>query len=302
MAIGKCTNAHTVKAFPNLLNSEVFFVFNIATTGLNLDCTNIIIILDALWSKQENMQLIGCIWRKPQTKQESSKSKGELVPKPHGKKPAAQVKGRAAKKAKATGKGKGKAKAKLPSTPLDNDIPANTNPALSSPLVIAQTLFRPPLAAIYPAPAVSSSSKIKARPGMQVNPLEHMTDTAKPSAADVDPMDIDNTTPSPAPLAPPATLQLHNRAAWKFLIEQISACGLEHPQLVEGMTQILGSHTTTSSGAMTASPTRPGEKRGHFTSPQLQEPGTSTWFNSSLTRSSKDEGAKDPPLKQPKAR
>ncbi|KAJ3472678.1 hypothetical protein NLI96_g13290 [Meripilus lineatus] len=47
---------------------RVLIVSNIGITGLNLDCANIIINLDVLWSALEDQQLIGRAWRYPQVK------------------------------------------------------------------------------------------------------------------------------------------------------------------------------------------------------------------------------------------
>jgi hypothetical protein len=77
----------TLLRFRDSPNSEVLFVSNVGMTGLNIDCANIVIILvkysayaigycisdldfqDVMWSKQDEMQLIGRVWRRPQSKQ-----------------------------------------------------------------------------------------------------------------------------------------------------------------------------------------------------------------------------------------
>ncbi|CCM06798.1 uncharacterized protein FIBRA_09098 [Fibroporia radiculosa] len=47
----------------------VLIFSGIGLVGLNLVCTNILIMMDTLWSAQEDSQLIGRVWRHPQPKQ-----------------------------------------------------------------------------------------------------------------------------------------------------------------------------------------------------------------------------------------
>jgi SNF2 family DNA or RNA helicase len=79
--------AQTLLKFRESPQSEVLFMSNVGITGINLDCANIMIILvsslsiliytyndlfmnkDVLWSKQDDMQLVGRVWRNPQAKQ-----------------------------------------------------------------------------------------------------------------------------------------------------------------------------------------------------------------------------------------
>ncbi|KAI0085377.1 P-loop containing nucleoside triphosphate hydrolase protein, partial [Irpex rosettiformis] len=61
--------AATLRQFRTSSDAVVLIVSNVGTTGLNLDCANILIIADLLWSKQDELQLIGRVWRRPQPKQ-----------------------------------------------------------------------------------------------------------------------------------------------------------------------------------------------------------------------------------------
>ncbi|KAI0748986.1 P-loop containing nucleoside triphosphate hydrolase protein [Irpex lacteus] len=60
--------AEELARFRESPNFEVLFVSSVGTTGLNLECANILIILDVLWSKQDDTQLIGRLQRRGQTK------------------------------------------------------------------------------------------------------------------------------------------------------------------------------------------------------------------------------------------
>ncbi|KAI0091818.1 P-loop containing nucleoside triphosphate hydrolase protein, partial [Irpex rosettiformis] len=60
--------AKTLKAFREAKTAAVLLVSIVGIAGLNLDCANIMIIADLLWSKQDELQLIGRVWRRPQPK------------------------------------------------------------------------------------------------------------------------------------------------------------------------------------------------------------------------------------------
>ncbi|TFK77707.1 hypothetical protein K466DRAFT_508186, partial [Polyporus arcularius HHB13444] len=47
---------------------RVLILSNVGLTGLNIAEANILIILDNTWSRQEDAQLVGRVWRLPQTK------------------------------------------------------------------------------------------------------------------------------------------------------------------------------------------------------------------------------------------
>ncbi|CCM06752.1 uncharacterized protein FIBRA_09049 [Fibroporia radiculosa] len=48
---------------------RVLILLGVGLVGLNLACANILIMMDTLWSAQEDSQLIGRVWRHPQPKQ-----------------------------------------------------------------------------------------------------------------------------------------------------------------------------------------------------------------------------------------
>ncbi|KAH9949213.1 P-loop containing nucleoside triphosphate hydrolase protein, partial [Amylocystis lapponica] len=50
-------------------DARVLILSNVGLVGLNLACANIMVVLDTLWSAQDDSQLIGRIWRQPQPKQ-----------------------------------------------------------------------------------------------------------------------------------------------------------------------------------------------------------------------------------------
>ncbi|KAL7280993.1 hypothetical protein ACG7TL_004295 [Trametes sanguinea] len=49
-------------------STPIMLMSNVGTTGLNIAFANILIIVDNLWSAQENEQLVGRLWRHPQKK------------------------------------------------------------------------------------------------------------------------------------------------------------------------------------------------------------------------------------------
>ncbi|KAI9069960.1 hypothetical protein FKP32DRAFT_1558701 [Trametes sanguinea] len=60
--------AETLQAFRLSEDVQVLLMSNVGTVGLNIAFANIVIVVDNLWSAQEMEQLIGRVWRHPQSK------------------------------------------------------------------------------------------------------------------------------------------------------------------------------------------------------------------------------------------
>ncbi|KAI0348718.1 hypothetical protein OH77DRAFT_1416039, partial [Trametes cingulata] len=60
--------AAVLKEFRLSQDTFVLLLSNVGTVGLNIAFANIVIVVDNLWSAQENEQLIGRVWRHPQKK------------------------------------------------------------------------------------------------------------------------------------------------------------------------------------------------------------------------------------------
>ncbi|KAL7277927.1 hypothetical protein ACG7TL_007875 [Trametes sanguinea] len=61
--------ADTLNSFRLSSEVQVVLMSNVGTVGLNIAFANIVVIVDNLWSAQEMEQLIGRVWRHPQSKQ-----------------------------------------------------------------------------------------------------------------------------------------------------------------------------------------------------------------------------------------
>ncbi|KAJ7924760.1 P-loop containing nucleoside triphosphate hydrolase protein, partial [Mycena leptocephala] len=66
MTIADRKNA--VEQFNDPAGPRIMIMSGVGMTGLNLPVANILIMIDTLWSAQEDRQLIGRIWRQPQPK------------------------------------------------------------------------------------------------------------------------------------------------------------------------------------------------------------------------------------------